>query len=254
MLEERQNIIYGLLKTSGYLTVDEISKKVNYSLPTIRRDLASMELKGLIKRVHGGASIADSKSNESSFVIREQTFIEEKRLMSLEAIKFIKDGMSIMFDASSTVAQIIILLNQFKNLTCVTNGLGNGQLLSYKTNAKTYIIPGEVTKMTNSTGGIDAIKYVEKFNCDIYFFSCRGFSLEKGITEASIEQSLIKKKMADNSKTKVLLIDHSKIDEIFLANSISVKDIDIIITTANLSNNYLTFFAEHNIQVIIPKK
>jgi DeoR family fructose operon transcriptional repressor len=179
---------------------------------------------------------------------------DEKKLLALEAFRYVKEGMSLFFDASSTVSQLIMLLSDFQNLTCITNGLNNGQILSYKTSARTYIIPGEIVKKTNSTSGIAAFAYLDNFNCDIFFFSCRGLSLEKGTTEASVEQATIKRKMSECAKKRILLVDQSKIDEVYIGNSISINEINVVITNKELPKKYMEYFNKNNIEVRIVRK
>lgn len=52
---QRQDEIYNLIKEKGNVTVDELMKKFDVSVETIRRDLIFLEKANSIKRVHGGA-------------------------------------------------------------------------------------------------------------------------------------------------------------------------------------------------------
>ena len=52
---ERKEIIKAEILQSGSILVSEMSKKLDCSEETIRRDLKDLETDGKIKRIHGGA-------------------------------------------------------------------------------------------------------------------------------------------------------------------------------------------------------
>ena len=54
-MEERQKLIVDMVNTSGHITVAEIQERFQISSDCVRRDLRSLESRGLLKRTHGGA-------------------------------------------------------------------------------------------------------------------------------------------------------------------------------------------------------
>ena len=63
-----------------------------------------------------------------------------------------------------------------------------------------------------------------------FFFSCGGFSLERGATEFRDENVAVKMAFLANSKHHILLCDSSKFDQLFFYGSIRLEDIDYVIT------------------------
>ena len=55
-MEERQKQIFDLVQQLGKVSVDQLAKTFYVSPMTIRRDLAELELIGMIKRYRGGVS------------------------------------------------------------------------------------------------------------------------------------------------------------------------------------------------------
>ncbi|MEA1910338.1 MAG: DeoR family transcriptional regulator, partial [Spirochaetota bacterium] len=51
----RQSMIVELIKRDGLVTVESLSKKLDVSVITIRRDLSVLEDTGVLERTHGGA-------------------------------------------------------------------------------------------------------------------------------------------------------------------------------------------------------
>ncbi|MCQ3035901.1 MAG: DeoR family transcriptional regulator, partial [Bacilli bacterium] len=79
MLEnERQIKIIEILEKEKKVTVNDLVKTLFVSPATIRRDLSEMASRGLLKRIHGGAILYASSSQESSILIRENSNKDEK--------------------------------------------------------------------------------------------------------------------------------------------------------------------------------
>ena len=90
--------------------------------------------------------------------------------------------------------------------------------------------------------------------CDVFIFSCAGISIERGITEASIEQTEIKKAMMKNSGLKILLVDSSKFDKVYLSKTCDVDDVDIVITDSNPSEEIMLYFENSKTQLVVVNK
>ena len=63
----------------------------------------------------------------------------------------------------------------------------------------------------------------------------------RGITEASIEQAETKKIMMRNAETRILLLDHSKFGQSFLAKSCDLSDVDILVTDQKPNEEFMRY-------------
>ena len=66
-------------------------EKLNVSDMTVRRDLADLEKRGLLERVHGGARI-NTFNEELSHKEKQIINVEAKRAIAKKAIESIKEG------------------------------------------------------------------------------------------------------------------------------------------------------------------
>ena len=57
LIEERQQLILQILKQKGTVSVAELVELYNASESTIRRDLATLDEKGYLQKIHGGAML-----------------------------------------------------------------------------------------------------------------------------------------------------------------------------------------------------
>ena len=65
LAENRHGCILDYLRNNGRVIVKEVAEKFHVTEVTIRRDLASLEAKGLVKKTYGGAILAGSEFNPS---------------------------------------------------------------------------------------------------------------------------------------------------------------------------------------------
>ncbi|GJM72144.1 hypothetical protein HMSSN036_43600 [Paenibacillus macerans] len=78
LTEERYDLIMKRLQEQGVVKLQELVELLDASESTVRRDLVDLENRNLLKRIHGGATLANQKSWEPG--IEEKTFknIQEK--------------------------------------------------------------------------------------------------------------------------------------------------------------------------------
>ncbi|MHB8065647.1 MAG: DeoR/GlpR family DNA-binding transcription regulator [Ruminiclostridium sp.] len=249
-VEERHNQILNILNSKKSVTVDELSETLYVSAATIRRDLDKMQKTGVIKRSHGGAVLFESTNVESASAVRELENIKEKKQIAELALSFIRSNSVIFMDSSSTAGMIIPFLSQFKYLTIITNGLKNALLLSEKTDAKIYVPGGIVSTRSNSVVGSDTIDYISHMNTELALFSCSGINQNNGITDASFEQSSVKRTMIKHSKVRVLLCDSSKFGMTYMCRTCGFEELDYILTDKQPKTEYIETAFTHRCEIL----
>lgn len=212
-----------------------------------------MEKQGLIKRSHGGAMLFKSSSEETAFALREQENTQAKRTMARLAVKLIKNGDSVFLDSSSTTGFTIPLLNSFEYLSVITTGLRNALLLSQTNKIKVYMPGGEIQNHSNSITGTDTMDFISRIHADIAIISCTGISLEKGVTDASIEQAKLKQQMRKNATKLAVLCDSTKFDKVFLCKDFDFNEIDYLITEKTPPIEYVEKIAGTRCKIVTPE-
>ena len=97
----REQSILQALQRDGRVAVGEIAGRLGVSAETIRRDLASLEAAGRLRRVHGGA-VLFQPDKEQPIVVRSRIKSREKAKLAGIAREMVEDGMSIFIDTGST--------------------------------------------------------------------------------------------------------------------------------------------------------
>ncbi len=250
---ERQQQIINLLERENSATVNSLSKKLFVSAATIRRDLAELAHAGLISRSHGGAVLVEGGAAESPISIRELQQTKEKRTIAELVIPLIRPNSVLFMDSSSTVGMVVPLLSQLKGLTVITNGLGNALLLSRRTDAKIYMPEGMVNPRSTSVVGGGTLRFLARFQADLALISCSGLSLTEEVTDASPEQSDVKRMMLQNARAGVLLCDASKVGEVYMCRTCGFENLQTLVTDKAPDSAYLTRAQEAGCNVLYPK-
>ena len=86
---ERQLFIEKELHEKGSVLVSELSKVLDCSEETIRRDIKEMEAAGMLNKIHGGAYLPDKYDKGVPIELRESFFASEKEQMADKAVDII---------------------------------------------------------------------------------------------------------------------------------------------------------------------
>ena len=79
-----------------------------------------------------------------------------------------------------------------------------------------------------------AERFVSNFNADIFFFSCRGISINGVLSDSSIDESEIRKAMMLNAKKKIFLCTSDKVGKEYIYKLTDAKNVDFIICDKKL--------------------
>ena len=237
MNEDREKYILEQLLKHKKVTVKDLAKELFVSEPSIRRDLAALERKNLIHRVHGGAVIEETalSKNKIPFAIREMEDSSSKLLIAEKAAALVKDNDVIFLDASTSVYHMIPFLALKNNITVVTNGVkALAALAEY--GIRTISTGGELVSSCFALVGEEAYKTIDSFNADITFFSCRGLSEDGFLTDIAPDENYVRIRMIRHSKKAYLLCSENKIGKKFYHNLCHRDDIDGVLTgTENMA-------------------
>jgi len=147
---ERINKIAKIVSKNGGIKTSELSKMFDVSEMTILRDLASLENKGLLRRVYGGAIAAKSNLDETSSLVRGKTNAAEKNKIAELAYKLIKSGEQIFIDPSTTCLALSKRVNDIPNINVITNGLDIINELMDSNNVRLTCLGGDFHKLSMS--------------------------------------------------------------------------------------------------------
>ena len=247
---ERQMEIISLLQNQKTVKIENLSRIMNVSENTIRRDLKLLESKGTLKRIKGGAMLPDSFIQP--FQIRNVEFKEEKALIGKGAAKLINEGDIIIIDAGTTTLYLAKNIEK-RDITVLTNFVDiASEFYNNNREVKKLILSGGITRYsTHSLIGPPAESFFAQVNADKLFLGAGGLHLSKGLTNANMEEIPVKRAMINSAKQIILLADSSKFGKVLLSQICPLERLDCIITDHKVPLQIVDQLENMNIKVII---
>ena len=233
--KERENSILSYLREHKEATVSELCRVFYVSEPTMRRDLAALAEAGKLLRTHGGAAYRGEKGGNLPQAFREREQTSAKVIIGKRAITLVKDGDTVMVDASSTAAELLKLLRDRSDIVVVTNNAGAPVLLS-ETAVKTFVSGGELARGTYAFVGGYAESFLRTFRADVCFFSVRRLSADGELSDNAIAENAIRRVMMARAAKKVLLLDSKKLGDACMNTLCSLSEIDTVVSEKDISD------------------
>jgi DeoR family transcriptional regulator, fructose operon transcriptional repressor len=220
--------------SAGILSVGELAESLGVSEMTVRRDRESLEQRGFLKRIHGGAAhVNSSLLVERSFTDRDQELHGEKAAIGRVAASMVHDGDVIMLDAGTTTLQVARHV-QARRLTAVTNSLPVATELAAHEDVSAILLGGNLKAIELCTVGPMATEYLARLAADTFFLSATGFSLERGLTDPDIREVEVKSAMMRASRQVVLVADSSKFQAVRFAQIAPLDRLQAVVTDSGL--------------------
>ncbi|MCK8489562.1 DeoR/GlpR family DNA-binding transcription regulator [Paenibacillus sp. MBLB2552] len=211
--EERYRRILRRLQEKGIVKLQELCTLLEASESTVRRDLADLEERGLLRRVHGGASLpAMSGGLEPGMAEKSAVNVPQKQKIAELASGLVRGGEAIYLDAGTTTLAMIPFLKG-KSITVVTNGLPQMDAL-LEADIPSYLLGGLAKKRTKALVGGLALENLERFRFDRCFLGANGIHPDAGYTTPDPEEAALKRRASELSSLTYILADSSKIGNV----------------------------------------
>ncbi len=227
---ERKQKILEILHRDGRVKVNELSSLFDISDVTIRMDLADLEAKGLLSRIHGGAVSSYKSYYNMSMQQRLSTNQEQKQAIARRIVEMIKDYDTIMLNAGTTTLTVFRMIPEKMNLSIVTNSVAIALEAGANPNFNVVLLGGTVNSTYQFIYGDDAIAQLGKYHADKLILSVDGITLENGLTTFYNREAEIDRLMLAHSATRIIAADSSKLGRTAFARIAGISEVDYIVT------------------------
>lgn len=232
--KERESAIIEYLRENKKATVEELCRALFVSEPTMRRDLSRLNNCGKIIRTYGGASYKSEPLENLPHAFREREHSDAKVIIGKKCLELIKDGDTVMVDASSTALALLGAIDNAKSIVVITNSAKAPLILS-NTKIKTLVTGGELAPNTYAYVGSYAEDFLRSFRADICFFSVRRLTRDGFLTDNALAENSVRRVMLSHSKKKVLILDSKKVGESCASILCTLDDIDYVSSERDIS-------------------
>jgi DeoR/GlpR family transcriptional regulator of sugar metabolism len=248
---ERQKQILSLLGRQGRLSVGEIVEQFSISEATARRDLETLASQGKAQRVHGGVIALEQAPPELPILERKNEQADEKMRIGRAAASLVRDKETVFLGSGTTVLEVARNLRDRRQLTVVTNSLPVLNVLAGQKEITVISLGGMLRESELSFIGHITEQALAELRVDKVFMGTRGLSLEHGLTNDYLQETLTDRAILKIGHEVVIVADYSKINRVSTALLAPLNVMSALVTDSKADKKFLTAIKKNGIQFLI---
>jgi DeoR/GlpR family transcriptional regulator of sugar metabolism len=236
LAQQRQQAILDLVHQHGGVRVSELVRLFNVSDMTIRRDLEALAERGLVDKVHGGATgMSAGSTEEPGFAAKSVRQQAEKEAIARKAAELVQPGTAVALSAGTTTWALARVLTEVPGLTVVTNSLPVAEVLHRSgRDDQTVVLTGGVRTPSDALVGPVAVSAIRSLNVDLLLMGVHGFTTHAGFTTPNLLEAETDRALVGAARRLVVLADHTKWGVIGISTIARLRDADILVTDTGL--------------------
>jgi DeoR family transcriptional regulator, ulaG and ulaABCDEF operon transcriptional repressor len=258
---EREKLILETVNQRGFISFQDLERRIAASPATIRRDLERMMIAGLLTRVRGGAKKNESKNPrraapETGQHLTGVPFEEnvnrhraEKEAIGRAAAKLCNAGEAVMIDGGSTTLQMCQHVRGL-NLQALTNSLRIVSALLLQPGTRVLVPAGQVFPEQNIILAASSDDGMQRFHAPKLFMSAAAVG-SAGLMQADIILVGAERRLIDRADEIIVLLDSSKFDGPSGHIVCGLDEIDVLITDRGVSPRHAQMVQDAGVRLII---
>jgi len=236
LARQRQERILDAVRLTGGARVSDLVNLLGVSDMTIRRDIAALARKGMVARVHGGATAISGRSaEEPGFAAKSSLQTAEKAAIAAAAADLVHPGDCVAISAGTTTFAVAQQLRLVPDLTVVTNSLPVAEIL-HETGRDdlTVVLTGGERTPSDALVGPVAVTTLRGLHVDWLFMGVHGFDERAGFTTPNLVEAETNRALIASARQVVVTADSSKWGVVGLSTMARLDEIDVLVTDAAL--------------------
>ncbi|MEU9321311.1 DeoR/GlpR family DNA-binding transcription regulator [Streptomyces sp. NPDC048295] len=246
LAEQRRALILDEVRRRGGVRVNELTRKLNVSDMTVRRDLDALARQGVIEKVHGGAvPVVEASTHEPGFEAKSALELTAKEDIARAAAAMAVPGSAIALSGGTTTYALAQQLLDVPDLTVVTNSVRvadvfhaaqrPGGASGARPGAATVVLTGGVRTPSDSLVGPVADQAIASLHFDVLFLGVHGISVEAGLSTPNLAEAETNRRFVQSARRVVVVADHTKWGTVGLSSFATLEQVDTFVTDAGLS-------------------
>ncbi|MFK8908142.1 DeoR/GlpR family DNA-binding transcription regulator [Streptomyces sp. YS-3] len=256
LAEQRRALILDEVRRRGGVRVNELTRKLNVSDMTVRRDLDALARQGVIEKVHGGAvPVVEASTHEPGFEAKSGLELNAKEDIARAAAAMAVPGSAIALSGGTTTYALAHRLLDVPDLTVVTNSVRVADVFhaaqraagssGSRPGAATVVLTGGVRTPSDSLVGPVADQAIRSLHFDVLFLGVHGISVEAGLSTPNLAEAETNRRFVRSARRVVVVADHTKWGTVGLSSFASLDEVHTLVTDAGLTDAAREEMAEH---------
>ncbi len=256
LAEQRRALILDEVRRRGGVRVNELTRRLNVSDMTIRRDLDALARQGVIEKVHGGAvPVVEASTHEPGFEAKSALEPSAKEDIARAGAALAVPGSAIALSGGTTTFALARHLLDVPDLTVVTNSVRVADVFhdaqrpatgrGARPGAATVVLTGGVRTPSDSLVGPVADRAIDSLHFDVLFLGVHGISAEAGLSTPNLAEAETNRRFVRAARRIVVVADHTKWGTVGLSSFAALEEVDTLVTDAGLAPELRAEIEEH---------
>ncbi|GLV73416.1 DeoR/GlpR family DNA-binding transcription regulator [Streptomyces hygroscopicus] len=227
---ERHRRIVAEVARLSFVTTDDLTTLLGVSHETVRRDLALLERRGELTRVHGGATtLQGSVGEEASFSERRDAHLAEKKAIGRAAAALIEPNQTVVIDVGTTALEVARALPADHVGVIATPSLLVATEVSSRPRVEVLVSGGRLRGGDLACSNAQAVDFFSNLRADAVFLGSGGIA-PYGLTDFHLDEVATKRAMLTNASHRYVLADSSKFGRMAAHRVCELNGFDTLIT------------------------
>jgi DeoR family fructose operon transcriptional repressor len=250
---ERRVRILEEVRGTRIVSTEDLSRALDVSGETIRRDLAGLEREGLLDRVHGGAAApaARATGEEASYADRAASAQSAKERIGRAAAALVQSGQTVIIDVGTTALRVAHALPMDLTATVATCSLLVAAELADRPNLEVLVCGGRLRGGDLALSNTVAQAFFADLHPDVAFLGSGGVDTEAGLTDFYLDEAIVRRTMVRNAAAAYVLADSSKLGRVAKHRVVGLDELTGLITDEEPPPNVRSAFTASGGQILL---
>lgn len=248
-LTNRQSDILNIARSSGRVTVEDLTRRFEVSAQTIRKDLNDLCDRRSLTRVHGGAIIASGIENVA-YEARRFVAADEKRAIGAAAAALVPNGSSLFINIGTTTEEVASALTSHEDLLVITNNLNVAMQLYRQPRIEVVVAGGAVRRADGAVIGSTANNLITQFKVDYAIIGVSAIDEEGALLDFDYREVQATQAIIANARNVMLVADSTKLRRSAPVRVAHISQIQTFVTDMALPAGLQSICDSRGIEVI----
>lgn len=246
----REPQILEIARTEGKVKVEDLARRFDVTVQTIRRDLTELADEGKLERVHGGAVLPSGVSN-IGYEDRRSLNSDSKTSIARLCAQAIPNDASLFLNIGTSTEAVARELVHHTNLMVVTNNINVANIMINNNNCQIMLAGGMLRRSDGGLTGDLTTRTIEQFKVDYAVIGCSAIDEDGDLLDFDMQEVGVSKAIIRHARKTFLVADHSKFTRSAPARIASLTEIAAVFSDAPLPGDLAEKCAAWETDVII---
>lgn len=251
-LNERQAALLGIIQAQGFATVEWLAERFVVSAQTVRRDIISLDQKGLLQRFHGGAGTVEGPVR-LSYAQKQNLAVDAKDAIGAAAAAQIPSGSTVFLDVGTSVEAAAKALAGHKALRVFTNSMASAMHLAAHEGIDVVVTGGTLRGADGSLVGDGATSLLRDLRFDFALIGLSGWDEDGAPMDFDLDKIAVKRIVIARARQTFALCDATKFEKSAVARIVALDQLAGIVTNREPPATLSRKFDDAGVKLILAK-